>query len=100
MPRWVLSFAERFWVRVNRSFGPKTCWPWLGRQVGRGSDRRGHLYIKGGAANPVYKYAPRVAWELTHGPIPPHLKVLHSCDNPICCNPAHLRLGTQKDNAL
>ncbi len=55
----------------------------------------------GGAATPRYEYAARVAFNLGTGQdIPQGLKVLHSCDHPICCNPAHLRLGTQKDNAL
>lgn len=43
--------------------------------------------------------AHRVAYELTYGPIPAGLNVLHSCDNPPCVRPDHLRVGTQRDNA-
>ena len=40
----------------------------------------------------------RVAWMLTHGPIPKGMEVMHICDNPPCGNPSHLRLGTHADN--
>lgn len=40
----------------------------------------------------------RVAYVLARGPIPATLKVLHSCHNPLCVNPAHLRLGTHDEN--
>jgi len=42
--------------------------------------------------------AHRFAWETFYGPIPAGMMVLHKCDNPPCCNPDHLFLGTQKDN--
>lgn len=42
--------------------------------------------------------AHRVAWELAFGPIPNGLHVLHRCDNPPCCNPEHLFLGTHAEN--
>ena len=39
-----------------------------------------------------------MAWMLVNGPIPDGLLILHHCDNPPCCNPIHLFLGTQSDN--
>lgn len=39
-----------------------------------------------------------VAWELKNGPVPEGLFVLHTCDNPPCCNINHLFLGTKADN--
>jgi hypothetical protein len=43
-------------------------------------------------------FAHRIAYELAVGPIPDGMKVLHACDNPPCCNPDHLSVGTQSDN--
>ena len=51
----------------------------------------------GGQGNPERSH--RVAWILAHGPIPDGEVIRHSCDNPPCCNPAHLLSGLPRDNA-
>lgn len=88
-PRVVLSTEERFWSHVNRVAGG--CWPW------QACNLRGYGRFTVRALGRGF-YAHRFAWELTHGPIPDGLHVLHRCDNPPCCNPDHLFLGTHLDN--
>ena len=83
---------ERFWAYVDKSAGPEACWPWMGGL------RKG--YGAFGVRKDLVVQAHRMAWELTHGPIPEGLNALHHCDNPPCCNPhpKHLFLGTFQDN--
>lgn len=78
----------KFWVRLDRSSG---CWLWTGYKTYR---RYGLLWF--GTKN-VSTH--RLAWMLTYGDIPHGLYVCHTCDNPPCCNPSHLWLGTSADNA-
>jgi hypothetical protein len=45
-------------------------------------------------------YVHRAVYEANFGPIPAGLVVMHGCDQPSCCNPDHLALGTKADNSL
>ena len=85
--------AERFWPKVDRR-GPDECWPWLGASVPKGY---GHIG-EGGRGRMLYSH--RVAYALEHGLVPNGLEVCHRCDNPPCCNPAHLFVGTHAENGL
>lgn len=83
---------ERFWAKV-RVTGPDDCWEWAA-----GRSKHGYGRVDFHYPGKTSRIASRVAWEMTHGPIPDGLHVLHECDNPPCCNPAHLFLGTHLDN--
>jgi len=79
---------ESFWNKVDKS---ADCWEWKGRRnpAGYGTVRY----------NQKSTVAHRVAYEMHFGAlIPPGMLICHKCDNPPCCNPDHLFLGTHSDN--
>lgn len=78
---------ERFWSKVDQS---GDCWLWT---ANRDHDGYGQFTMDG-----RHRKAPRVSFELVKGPIPDGLCVLHSCDNPPCVRPDHLRIGTRLEN--
>lgn len=69
------------------------CWLWMGATYNKGY---GSVREKGGAGK--LRGAHRVMYEICHGPIPDGHVVMHTCDNPPCVNPAHLRVGTHRSN--
>lgn len=81
--------SEKFWSKVTKG---DSCWLW------RGMTKSGYGAIDARRISGVFFYAHRVSWEIHFGPVPEGLHVLHTCDTPLCVNPKHLFLGTQRDN--
>ena len=79
----------RFWSKVIRQENDR-CWEW---QAGKLVDGYGVFYVSKKSIK-----AHRIAYLLHYRENPGTFCVLHTCDNPSCCNPAHLFLGTELDN--
>jgi hypothetical protein len=81
--------ANWFWERVEVS-DAEACWPWK-----KYTTPRGYGVVRKDST--IYR-AHRVALGIATGEDYPELLACHHCDNPKCCNPAHLYWGTQKVN--
>lgn len=82
------TIEERLYNRCIETDGG--CWEFTGASDPRGYGRifyKSYLWL-----------AHRVSWFITYGEIPVDICVCHKCDNPSCCNPEHLFLGTHQEN--
>ncbi len=87
-PVLTIKDIKRFWAHV--SFNHDGCCPWVMKPLASG-------YGQFTIADQFYR-AHAIARYLATGEWPGNLLTCHSCDNPLCCRPSHLWLGTHADN--
>jgi hypothetical protein len=90
MGRKKINVIEKFWAKVDKR-SDNECWLWLGAL-----DKDGYGQIWDGYAGKM-KRSHKVSAQIHHGDSDGRI-VMHSCDNPSCCNPNHLSYGTNADN--
>jgi hypothetical protein len=85
---------EIFWSKVEKT---DSCWNWTGA-----SNPTGYGVFYGGRSCGLCDsyYTHRIAYNLIFDDYNSEMKVCHKCDNPSCCNPDHLFLGTHSDNMV
>lgn len=93
------SDIDRFWYNVSITANPNLCWEWTsGSQDKNGYSR---MHLTGGKFKGQYNVrCNRIAYFIGKKENPNSLVVCHTCDNPKCCNPSHLFLGTPYDNRI
>lgn len=69
------------------------CWVWIGSKNHTGFYGYGAIHWK----NKTY-LVHRFIYEMCKGKIPNGMDLCHKCDNPPCCNPEHMFVGTRSDN--
>ena len=92
MVKLLPMIRERFFRHIHQT---ESCWLWTG------ATRNGYgvMYDKRRGERKTV-YAHRVSFELHIGKIPTTKHILHSCDIKPCVNPAHLSIGTQRQNSI
>jgi hypothetical protein len=88
------QWIDSFWKRVDKTSNPKGCWEWLGGKHSQGYGMFTFYPNKVRKTMTTHRFSAIIhQLDMSNGPLLRHL-----CNNTICCNPDHLKSGTQKDN--
>lgn len=85
------TLADYFW-KYTTPKDPDSCWLWQGSVNPNGYGIGCFKYKRQGAHV--------IAYIVCIGPVPDGQYVLHTCDTRLCVNPAHLQLGSSRDNTI
>lgn len=88
-----LSVMVRFLSKVKAN--GTGCWEWQGSTSGREAVPYGQIKIDGKP-----RWAHRVSYAIFNGGVPEGLDVHHTCENPVCVNPAHLETVTRSEHGV
>jgi len=80
------------WFQTRLEHRENGCMVWLGQTLAKG-----YGHVRGVDSKKVLTHRYALAIKLGR-PIGENMCALHTCDNPPCCNPDHLREGTNQDN--
>lgn len=96
---WLNRTTSRFWSKVDIQ-EPDDCWKWTGTKLLPNDCGQvyGSFCVTDVDRRVTYR-AHRFSYVLAHGEIPEDHLIMHTCDTPLCVNPAHLMVGTHLTNA-